>query len=145
MNSLSVFSFLNELQVICLHTSIAIFSTQLNSFNWCYLKLILQFNINHLFAHSDVVKSHYYLTLILLSTIPPFESSHLVPCITNYSIRQSFVYTQFTSQTVLFDPIKCYLSGWEWTWEQWQWKCTPHFPRLELRHQIVQCQIQDIR
>ena len=32
-------------------------STQLNGFNYCYLTLIIQFNINHLFAHSEMVRS----------------------------------------------------------------------------------------
>ena len=33
-------SFLNELKLICLYTSIEIVSTQLNGFNYCYLTLI---------------------------------------------------------------------------------------------------------
>ena len=57
MKSLLVLSFLNELELICLHTSIAIVSTQLNSFNYCFLKLIILFNINPLFVHSEVVTS----------------------------------------------------------------------------------------
>ena len=57
MNSLWVISFLNELEQICLHTSIAIDSTQLTGFNYCYLTLIIQFNNNHLFADSEVVTS----------------------------------------------------------------------------------------
>ena len=28
------------------------------------------------------------------------------------------------------DPIRCYLSGPEWTWERWQWSGTLHFPKL---------------
>ncbi len=35
MESLSVISFLNKLELFCLHISIAIISTQLNSFNYC--------------------------------------------------------------------------------------------------------------
>ena len=50
--SLSVISFLNELGPICLHASIAIVSTQLNGFSYCYLTLIILFNITHSFAHS---------------------------------------------------------------------------------------------
>ena len=46
--------FLHELELICLHTSIAIVSTQLNGFN--YLTLIILFNINHLFAYNEMVK-----------------------------------------------------------------------------------------
>ena len=72
-------------------------------------------------------------------------------CITNNSIKhQSFVYTQLNDQTVLFqaiqvsisqhslfylthrqDPIHCYHSGSEWTREQWQWRNTSHFPKLQ--------------
>ena len=48
---------LNELELICLHTCIAIASTLLNVCNYCYLTLIIQFNIKTLFAHSEVVKS----------------------------------------------------------------------------------------
>ena len=44
-------SFLNKLQLICLHTSIAIVSTQLNGFKYCYLTLIILLNIIHSFAH----------------------------------------------------------------------------------------------
>ena len=72
-------SFLNELELMCLHTSIAIVSTQLNDYNllwkfamkylefysiiiiylqtgsgykYCYLTLIILFTITHSFAHS---------------------------------------------------------------------------------------------
>ena len=27
--------------------------------------------------------------------------------------------------------MKCYHSGPEWTWEQWQWRSTPHSPKLQ--------------
>ena len=56
MNSFSVISFLNELELICLHTCIAIVSRQLNGFNFDYQTIIL-FNINHLFVDSKVVTS----------------------------------------------------------------------------------------
>ena len=57
MNSLLVISFLNELELICLHSNIAIVSTQLNGFNYCYLALIIQFNVNHLFTDKKVITS----------------------------------------------------------------------------------------
>ena len=53
--SLSVISFQNESELISLHTSNAIVSTQLNGFNNYYLTLIILFNINHLFANTEVV------------------------------------------------------------------------------------------
>ena len=28
-------------------------------------------------------------------------------------------------------PISCYHSWPEWTWEQWQWRSTPHSPKLQ--------------
>ena len=31
-------------------------------------------------------------------------------------------------QLVLFNPIRCYHSRPEWTWEQWQWRCAPDSP-----------------
>ena len=30
-----------------------------------------------------------------------------------------------------YDPIRCYHSELEWTWEQWQWRGTPHSPNLQ--------------
>ena len=67
------------------------------------------------------------------------------------------MYTQFNDQTLLFltiqfslsllfalslnvkqfylthrwDPIKCFHSGSEWTWEQWQWRGTLHSLKLQ--------------
>ena len=45
------------LKQIYLHTSIDIVSTQLNGLNYCYLTWLILFNINHLFADSEVVTS----------------------------------------------------------------------------------------
>ena len=56
-HSLLFILFLTELDLICLTTSNAIVSKQLNGFNDCYLTLIILFNINHLFARSEVVAS----------------------------------------------------------------------------------------
>ena len=50
-------SFLNELELTCLHTSIDIVSTQLNDFYNCYVTLIILFNINHFFPRREMVKS----------------------------------------------------------------------------------------
>ena len=46
-----------KLKLICLHTGIAIVSTQLIGFNYCYLTFIILFNNNHLFSLSEVVTS----------------------------------------------------------------------------------------
>ena len=44
VSSLLVNSFLNELELICLHTSIATVSIQLNSFNYYHLTHIILLN-----------------------------------------------------------------------------------------------------
>ena len=38
-----------------MHISIAIVSTQLNGFNYCYQTLLILFNINNLFVDSEVI------------------------------------------------------------------------------------------
>ena len=70
----------------------------------------------------------------------------MVPSTAHYSIKlPSFIYTQSNVKTVLFQaiqfsintqfssiwPIRCYHSGQEWTWERWQWRGTPHSPKLQ--------------
>ena len=60
--SLSIISFLNELELIHLHVSIAMVSTPLNDFNYFYPTQVIQFNINQLFADSEVV------TIIAINT-----------------------------------------------------------------------------
>ena len=54
---LLLISFLNELELIGFNTSIATVSTQLNGFHYCSQTLIILFNINHLFTHSEQVTS----------------------------------------------------------------------------------------
>ena len=50
-----IVSFLNVLELICLHISIVMISTQLNDLNYCYLSLIILFDMNLLFSHSELV------------------------------------------------------------------------------------------
>ena len=57
VDNLKVISFFNGFKLICLLASNAIVSIQLNGFNYCYQTLIILFNINHLFAHREVVIS----------------------------------------------------------------------------------------
>ena len=77
MNNLSVNSFLNELETICLHTSIAIVSTRLDSFNYCSQTLLILFNINQYWCLQTVK----WLQVLLFNT--------------NYSIQHySFICTQ---------------------------------------------------
>ena len=47
----------------------------------------------------------------------------------NYTIRFSVI-TQFYL-THRLDPIRCYHSGLEYTWERGQWWVTPHSPKLQ--------------
>ena len=41
-----------------------------------------------------------------------------------HSVKQFYL-------THRLDPIRCSLSGPEWTLEQWQWKGTPHSPKIQ--------------
>ena len=84
------------------------FCTQFKGFKHCYVSLTIQLNI------------------ICLHTVKWSNSS-----ISNNSILdKSFVCTQFYS-THREDPIRCYHSGSEWTWEWGQWRCTPNSPKLQ--------------
>ena len=56
-HSLEVISFLNKLEPICLHSTTAMVSTQLNGFKYCYLTIIILVNINLLFVYREVIKS----------------------------------------------------------------------------------------
>ena len=60
MNSLLVISFLNELELICLPSSIAIVSTQLNGFNHRNLTLVILFDINHRVVTSIGFEHHSF-------------------------------------------------------------------------------------
>ena len=51
---------------------------QLNSFNYCYLTLIILFNDNDLCADRSGYK-YCYLALILFNTIHSFAHSQMVP------------------------------------------------------------------
>ena len=92
--------------------------------------------------------------LILFHTAKGFQ---ILLCITNYSIKSSFIYTQLNDQIVLFliihfsislffvlslnvkqlylthryDSLSCYHSGPEWTRKQLQWRGTPHTAKLQ--------------
>ena len=88
--SLSVISPLYELELLCLHTGIAIVSVQVNSFNHCFLTLIILFNINHLFGHSEVLTS--------------IASPH-------YSIQHySFVFIQLNGSKYCYVPLTIQLN-----------------------------------
>ena len=54
-------NFIYQIYMICKHIFkwawSHFFCTQLNGFKYCYLTLIILFDITHLFAHSEVVAS----------------------------------------------------------------------------------------
>ena len=89
--SLSVITFLNEQELICLHTSIV--NTQLNGFNYFYPKLKILF---------------YSTLLICLYTVNWFQE--LLRISKNSIKHQSFVYTLLNDQTVLFLTIQFSIS-----------------------------------
>ena len=96
---------------------------------------------------------HFYFYQFNLAKVDWVKWFQVLPCITSNSIKhQAFVYIQlndkivlfltiqfcrshlfaeFKCQTVLFDPIRCYHFRSKWTWERWQWRGTPHFPKLQ--------------
>ena len=57
--SLSVISFLNELELISLNTSISFVSTQLNGFTYCYITFIILIIITPLFVELNSSKYCY--------------------------------------------------------------------------------------
>ena len=72
VNCLLIISFINELELIWLHCSIAIVSTLLNGFNYYYLTVIIQFNIIHLLADSK------WLQLLLFNPNHSIEHSSFI-------------------------------------------------------------------
>ena len=92
-----------ELELICLHIRIAIVSTQLNGLNYCYLILIILFNINHLFVDSEVVTSfafqHY--SFICTESIG-CKYCHVIPIIQfRHTVKESFKYC-YSTLIILF-------------------------------------------
>ena len=73
--SRSVISILNELELICLPSSIAIVSTQSNGFDYCYLLLIILFNINHVCTQGIWYKYCYVSLTIQLNISHLFTHS----------------------------------------------------------------------
>ena len=127
-----VILFLNEFELICLHTSIAVVYIWLNSFSYCYLTLIILFNINRLYAHSKRVtgiaiyhQSFVYPQLndqtVLFLKIQ-FSISHLLALTLN--VEQFFL----THRSV---PVKCFHFESQWIWEKFQGRDKPHSPKLQ--------------
>ena len=116
---------------------------QLNGFKHCYVTLTIQFR--YTVKESQVLLINPNNSIQHYSFINPLKLFQVLLCITNNSIKhQSFVYIWLNGQPVLFlsirfnishlfaynlnvkqfylthrwDPIRCYHSGSEWTWEQ---------------------------
>ena len=61
VNSLLLISFLNELELICLHSSsITIVFPKLNGLKYCFLTQTVLFNIKHMFADSESGTKYCY-------------------------------------------------------------------------------------
>ena len=89
-NSLLVILFSNELELIYLHASIAIVSTQVNGFKDYNLILINLFNINHLFSLSSI--AHTNTNTFICTQLYDFKSSYPTQIIT-FSINHLFAHT----------------------------------------------------
>ena len=79
VHGLYVISSFNEFDVICLYIFIAIISTQSNGFKNCYLATIILFNINHSFAHREMITNIVIQVIILFSSIHSFTDSKIFP------------------------------------------------------------------
>ena len=79
VSELLIGNFIFKWELICLHTSITIVSLQLNHFNYCYLALIILFNINHLFADNDVVISIAKTKLVIHLHTGKWSNSSIWP------------------------------------------------------------------
>ena len=42
-----------------------------------------------------------------------------------------FIHGTLSLAKLVYYSIRCYHTGPEWTWEQWQWRSTPHSPNLQ--------------
>ena len=94
-----------------MYTSIAIVSTKLNGFNYFYLKLIILFNIYHLFTYKmkwlQVLqfKTNYSIQNYSFICIQLNGSKYCYVSLTvQLNIRNLF--THLSDQTVLFLPIQ---------------------------------------
>ena len=101
-----VISFLNELELICFNTIIAIVSTQLNCFNYCNLTPIILFNCNHLFSrqwnglqfntnfieHKSIICTQYCYVVPIFQLRYTVKKFQVLLCITNNSIKQQSLF-----------------------------------------------------
>ena len=90
-------------------------SSKLNTSKYRYVSLTVQLK------HQSFVYKQLNDQTVLFQTIQ-FSISHLF----TYSLNVKQFYL-----TNRFDPIRCYHSGPEWTWEHWQWKGTLHFLKVQ--------------
>ena len=88
--------------------------TQSNGSNYCFISLTNQLNISHLFTQLND-------QTVLFQTVQ-FNTSHLFEFSLN--VKQFYL-------TNRQDPIMCYHSRPEWTWEWWQWIDTLHSPNFQ--------------
>ena len=83
--------FIFKWELICLHTSISIVSSQLNSFNSCCLTHIILFNINPLLVDSEVISNYSIRETWVQSQVASYQRLykwHLItPCLTLSNIR----------------------------------------------------------
>ena len=128
-------------------------------FLWSYLRgLVWFYGMSTIVGYAMPNPVYTYILDIydLETQVKKVKWFQVLLCITNNSIKhQSFIYSQLNDETVLFltiqfsishffalslfvkqfyltyryDPIRCHHS--EWSWEWWQWKGTPHSPKLQ--------------
>ena len=83
-------------------------STKKNGSMYCSVSLTIQLN-SHLFTHSKMIKQ-FYFKQFSLALVNEDKWFYILLCITNNSIKLSFVYAQLNDQTVLFQTIQFSIS-----------------------------------
>ena len=88
MNSLWVILILNEFESVGLYISIDIVCTQLNGFKYCWIALIIQFNISYLLAHSEVVLSIAHINSYICTQLNGFKYFYSTQRINLYTVKK---------------------------------------------------------
>ena len=140
---MSVISFLNESELICLHTSIAFVSMQLNGFNYCRLTLMILFDFNLVCWHLLQVllfNSNYSIStrFIRFHTINGSKYYYVIPLI-------QFWHTVKEFQVLLFNPsysiqhyslVSAHLNNFKYCYVSRTFQLNSHF-WTQLNNQIV--------
>ena len=101
----------------------------------CCLTLIIQFNTSYSFAHSWIVSIsavyHKQFNLTSVISLTQLNGRTVLFLTIQFSKSHLLEHSLNVYLTNRKDPIKCYHSRPQCIWEQWQWRCTQHFLKLQ--------------